>query len=336
MGGKGLVLAAIGLSCVHGDGMANVLATLLKGEKAPLRRVGGFFNSSFENQITALPGTREPGAQADRLPELLSIALNDLLGNAAAVWPRAHAVLPCALLLAEAGRPGAVPPALRTRLVELVRSKINTATGLDLDITVFQDSEVGLGTWAEQALPRNEPCILVAVDSCVTREALRELDDHGLLFSRRNPYGVVPGEAATAILLLPTDKDDGFRITRAAVTLEPVREFEERDTDFAAMTEAVAACFSAPPDLWLSDLNNSRYRAAQLAHAVLRKGGQAPVMALPLKFGYCGAVSGTLGLVCAHAVEGATSSVLISMSNLSGKCCVIRVEKEADPLLYEG
>lgn len=316
-----LSLAACGVDCVHGTGAEAALQAIAAQAKAPLRRLDNFFNSGFEKQIVALPPQRRPAPMRMRLPELLQFALHDLQGRLHGQGLTLPRPLSCTLLLAEAGYPGAASPEVRAALV----AQIEAFLGAPQQIRIIEKGAAGIGLWAETSLTSGGAHLLLAVDSLCTIEALQELDDSGLLFSRRSPHGLVPGEAAMAALFLPGASQGQIELRKAAVATEPVIEFEEKDTDFAAMSDAAGRCLDRSPDLWIADTNNSRYRAAQLAHAVLRVGGGAPVCALPLFFGDCGSVNGCLAMLVAQQPDKTGTRAMITTSNRSGLCAAVLV-----------
>ncbi|KGJ06671.1 hypothetical protein SAMN04487972_102283 [Paracoccus halophilus] len=89
----------------------------------------------------------------------------------------------------------------------------------------------------------------------------------------RDRHGLIPGEAVIAArVMMASTVPPLAAITGPGVEVEPVREFDEGGTNHAAMTAACAAALPASGggSCWITDWDNSRYRAAELSYSELR------------------------------------------------------------------
>ena len=306
-------LAAMGLTSAFGAGLQTALTALRDSEQHALRRHDGFFNAGFEQQTLALPKGRDPENDTLRFPDLLAEAIDDLMTQHAAPLEPLHLVM-----LSPEGAEG------MSAYLQMAAERVSSVWPVATTSVHDAGGAPGLADWLAHAAPplaqRGMSVIVLAVDSLCTPARLRSLDTQNKLFSRRMPWGLIPGEGAAALLLL-SDSQPGLRFLRAATALEAVVEFSDEDTDFAAMSHAAGNVLGDAPRLWVSDWNNSRYRASQLAHAILRVGGNATVLHPAARFGDCGAVFGPLAIVSALAhPDYAMDPVVISASNGTGLC----------------
>jgi 3-oxoacyl-[acyl-carrier-protein] synthase I len=161
---------------------------------------------------------------------------------------------------------------------------------------------------------RVDHCVVLAVDSLLSLDRLAALDAVYRLKSLRGVDGIIPGEAAVALLLERADSPAG---RRALARLGPLQAAVESQpfTSVAASTGVAlsavlrSACAEAPPlpvSWLLADLNGESYRAHEWGLARARLGSQ---LRQPLRLvhpadclGEVGAAIGGVLLSC--AIEG--------------------------------
>lgn len=116
-------------------------------------------------------------------------------------------------------------------------------------------------------------------------------------------------------------------ITGMGVEIEPVREFDNGGTDYAAMTTAAAAALPATDGVscWITDWNNSRYRAAELSYSELRLrrrlGQNAEISHSPLVFGDVGAAG--LGVAMVMGIMQPSSLLTASISGSGDRAALV-------------
>ena len=201
------------------------------------------------------------------------------------------------------------------------------------DLRRHPGAQAGLGhaiaASADSPVPHH---LIIAADSFCDRGRMDHLLATDRLMSQRNPWGIVPGEAAGVLWLRHGGDAGQGRIAGLGLAHEDVPEDAEAETDYRALSLAVReACKDAEPRAvagWWADANNSRYRAAEVAHALVRA---APFWLMPgvepdypaLAFGDCGAASGLTALHCALA--SGVGAGLITLSAPGGARSAIRL-----------
>jgi hypothetical protein len=160
--------------------------------------------------------------------------------------------------------------------------------------------------------------VLVATsDSYNDLHRLNRLNDQKCLFTQRNQFGFIPGEPADILLFTrQIEPTPSLRILGAGQMVESVKEYQEADSIFNALSEAAFTATEIALQergkrtigAWVADWNNSRYRATELAFAIHRlnptclKSGLLPVYPA-LQFGDVGAAYGCVAIILAHSAR---------------------------------
>lgn len=302
-----LPLAAIGLSSAFGAGLENHLDKV-KGRGNAFRRQRKFMGSDFKPQLTAFDGDLGFEPALTRMEALATAALDDL---APPVLPP-DGKLHIAIALPEpAVDEGLSPPALSGLAETLFQLAARRLDRGDAIFHQFHDGSAAVATAILHCHPTLQPgdaLLILATDSYRCRQRLGVMMGAGRLFSKQDRYGLIPGEAAAALLFV-SDVDDGglTDVLGAAVQTERVGEFDEGGTDFAALSSACRYAVGDTTDipLWITDWNNGRYRAAELSYCQLRLQyaltDRPDILHLPLIFGDIGAATLGVGLGIATA-----------------------------------
>ena len=195
-----MFVVSTGMVCSVGLGAAAACAAMRAGiakfDELPYR----------DNQGEPIIGAVVPGLDPDlklgrRLIEILALALVDCLGEKPAIPP---SKIPVLVGLAEEGRPegGA---ALADTIVAGVQAKL----GLRFHPTLWRAIPKG-HTAGFEALrivrelfqnPDIPACFVCGVDSYINASSLLWLDQNWRLKTPANQHGLIPGEAAAAVLL---------------------------------------------------------------------------------------------------------------------------------------
>lgn len=147
--------------------------------------------------VEAVESTRE----ADRMAELALAAIRDMLTQPDGGGQEADL-----LLSLPAYRPGFGPEDARA-LVEKIRGSVESAFSLREVVTGQYDQAGGVMAIAT-AMNRianggRRHCIVVATDSYIGADSLDWFEAHQRLKTVTNPFGLIPGEAAAAMLVGP-------------------------------------------------------------------------------------------------------------------------------------
>lgn len=281
-----------------------------------MRRLRGFLGSDFKPQLAAFADGLDTNCTLDRIAILAERALEDLVAQLAgldlAIERTGVRVAVC--LPAPNAVEGLDQMALR-HCGEALAVRVAYHTALPVEATsLFLSNGSGMAEAVAdqmQDTARGTSLIVVCADSFCCRTRLRGLGDAGHLFGKTTQYGLVPGEAASAILMRMSAHSHGsFAITGAGVAHDPVGEADAGDSDYAAMTNACVAAIgdSGPIQHWISDWNNSRYRAAEMSYAQLRLTAQLErplqVVHPVLRLGDVGAAGPAVALSLAANLEG--------------------------------
>ncbi|ABD55929.1 hypothetical protein [Jannaschia sp. CCS1] len=324
-----------------GSGLWSVLAPDLAGTRAALadsrrglRRQRGFLGDDFKPQLTAFDG--ELGAQAapDRMQQLATLALDDLAGALPDLPPGPLAL---ALLLPEPAPEEGLDQATLTELGRDLASLASSRIGRNVARPALHlDGAVGLAATlnAHASALMQAPLLVLAVDTLACRRRLLTRLDASALFSDANPWGMVPGEGAAALLLGPGPAE-APHIAGFALEREPIGEADPGDSDYGAITRA---CWTALPEdsrpvtRWLTDWNNSRYRAAEMSYLRLRIGevladGTEPDH-LALRLGETGAAGPAMALAI-HGFEAGGRILLTSGAPGSNLRAVVVIDGPA-------
>lgn len=204
-----MYIGGAGMVCPVGLYAASACAAMRAG-------ISGFSELPYLDNLgqpvtgAVVPGF-EPGVgRVGRLTQMLSRALEDLLGNQPALDT---GTIPLLVGMAEPQRPGggvsttewvvpAIEGALKRRFHDRfsqVLAKGHTA-GFELLRT------------AREILQRTnlDACIVAAVDSCANASTLHWLEQCDRLKTPQNSNGVIPGEAASAVLVLRKPYGNSF------------------------------------------------------------------------------------------------------------------------------
>lgn len=148
----------------------------------------------------AVPDLAESFEDDDRIVALLCLALEDLLRED---LPFSLERVPLLIGLAEPSRPGPAAPA--ATLVARVQQRLGVRFHPDLSQSIVRGHAAGAeALWKARELFKNgavPACVVAGVDSYLNGPALAWLEQHGRLKTPDNSNGVIPGEAAAAVLL---------------------------------------------------------------------------------------------------------------------------------------
>jgi hypothetical protein len=258
-------LTNMGLATAFGPTLA---ATQSADQTSAYFRNAQFMNAAFAPQVCAFRTRDGLGVFEDRVAVLLQEAVLDLLS-------RQHVGVDVDVVLHLAEPAEGLPRARLTALADVLLPQIAgmlrahgalRPTGLR---AVFGAQTGPFVTLTGVAVPT----LLLMADSYSDAVRMQAMSDAGLLFTREAPYGLVPGEAAGAMLIVP-DADAGLAVlTGVAATNEPTGERDGRDSVFTGLSDAAFDALDGTADRVvrvLSDWNNSRYRASELAYCLQR------------------------------------------------------------------
>lgn len=190
-----------------------------------------------------------------------------------------------------------------------------------------------------------ETCVVGGVDSYVEPVVLEALEYHGLLATPSRPAGMVPGEAASFLVVeRPSRGRAGLAVIEGAVAASaPGNRLEEGGEPGRALAEAiaVAAVAGGAPQLVLGGLNGDERRAWDWGHALLRLRLRGLLDGTPewhaaLSFGEVGAAAGPVAACWAaqaFARDRAGSPVLVWLADDGGNCGAFMIQ--ATPLIAE-
>lgn len=151
-------------------------------------------------------GAAVPGLSLDlqfgsRLLEMLAMALRDSLSGAPGLVTEK---VPLLVGLAEAGRPG-TNTALAKEIIPQVQEKLGVRFHPELSMSIPKGHTAGFEALriARDFVERKEiaGCLVCGVDSYINASSLFWLDQNWRLKRERHTDGVIPGEAAAAVLM---------------------------------------------------------------------------------------------------------------------------------------
>ncbi len=198
-------IAAVGMVCSVGTNAraacAAMRARVMRFEEVP------FLDARGKVVISAPAVEVVEGRQGyHRLGPLLRGALADCLGGDRETRADFLRTLPCLVVIGDAERPG-----YPADIVGVLTSELREECGADLHAetrlgpigsTGFFDALVH----ARTLLARAPACLVIAVDSLINRKTLAWLDSRRRLKTEDNSDGVIPGEAAAALLLTSPER----------------------------------------------------------------------------------------------------------------------------------
>ena len=203
-----MYIYSTGIVCSVGLNSAAACAAMRAG-------VAGFQELGYhDNQGEPVVGAVVPGmdtglSQKQRLVELLTQALAECAGQETR---QAFETIPLLIGLAESGRPGG-----SDRYVDTILDDVQTRLGISFHPTLSQALQKGhtagfeaLGL-ASELLESGQAtaCLICGVDSFANGSSLQWLDKFFRLKTSSNSDGVIPGEAAAAVLVRPLPSPSG-------------------------------------------------------------------------------------------------------------------------------
>jgi hypothetical protein len=278
-------LAEIGLATAFGPTLAATFEAM-ETQRSAYFANPAFIGSSFRRQVCAFRSPEEIGTLEDRCKALLAEALDDLCQRLDARSGFSSQAVTVFLNLPESTDEDGVP---EDRLFDLAKDLAELLTARLKDFGKLRPLKVvvGFGGQAGAAAvlaslgnpEASASVLLLCVDSFSDAKRLQALADQQLLLTSESAYGLVPGEAGGAMLFMTERSPENTPLAQlmgAAVETEPVGERQEKNSVFAALSDAAFAALkgvSAPVSQLVSDWNNSRYKASELAYAVHRLSG---------------------------------------------------------------
>ncbi|MCC6559329.1 MAG: hypothetical protein IT372_40925 [Polyangiaceae bacterium] len=277
-------VTAVGMASGLGDGAADALAAIRAG-------ICGFEEIEGYSPLTAPGAALEPLIAAPAGPPprtaaatvaLLAVALQDLVARAGiarrdlAATPVFAAVpAPDRSPRARAIGAGLFPGLARRAGIAVAPGSAILSRG---HAGVFVAIQAALSAFARGA----GACVVAGIDSWLDVESLSALDAADRLKTPRNPDGLIPGEAAVAILIEPPGRPRRGGLPLCAIGA-PGLATEEKPIGcgdpstgggLAAAIQAAAGEGTAPLSWALGDLNGEMYRAAEWGRARVRAAAQ--------------------------------------------------------------
>jgi 3-oxoacyl-[acyl-carrier-protein] synthase I len=339
-------VVSTGMACCVGLGAEAACAAMRAGismfEELP------YFDNSGEPIVgTVLPDLKPGLRGSERLVEILSLAVSDCLADGQ------HEPSSVALLvgLAEPKRPGGGGELAET-IVGTVQQKLGVRFHPHWSRAFARGHTAGFeALGAARELLRQErvgACLICGVDSYINANSLAWLERHWRLKTPDNSDGVIPGEAAAAVLLqnLGAAQDstaDAVRVTGLGFAKESVDVFSEEPLLGLGLTEAARAALGEAGlefheiDLRLSDVTGEHYgfkeQALMLARLMRQRREEFPIWHCADSIGDTGAAAGICQLVMAfHAFRkrAATADrVICFTSAVPGDRAVVVLERQA-------
>lgn len=196
---------------------------------------------------------------------------------------------------------------------------------------------------------RVSTALVCAVDSLASPETLRFLGDEGLLKTEDHPTGIIPGEAAVALLLSPASaaraESQGTPVFLRSVALDtdPHPAGSDRPTDAQPLAGCLLTALGplapqARAPLLISDHDGQHWRAYEWGLLLLQLASRAHTLAdapawMPaLSFGHTGVSSGGLGAAVAFRAfqrgYAPAPSILVLSSSDTGERAALHFSSE--------
>ena len=196
---------------------------------------------------------------------------------------------------------------------------------------------------------RVSTALVCAVDSLASAETVRFLREEGLLKTEDHPTGIIPGEAAVALLLSPAPAAKGAApgapvfLRGVALDTDPHPVGADRPTDAQPLAGCIVSALGplapqARAPLLVSDHDGQHWRAYEWGTLQLQLASRAPALAeapawLPaMSFGHTGVASGGLGAAVAlRAFQrgyAPAPSILVLSSSATGERAAIHLSSE--------
>lgn len=331
-------ICAIGLTCPLGADAATALRAYGEGARAFEKARGLYGSDGLSPTLAWVHPFDAPRDFGTRLALLLEGALAEPLAMIGRLTAH-RAAIPFAVILPSWLRKTSVPDRIRERIAAI------TSVRLDGPHFIFGDRNAGLdaliGISGSIVRRRTAIGLIAAVDSFIHPLVLDRLTIDDRIFRAGNPYGVVPGEAASAVLV--ADEASAGRALPRRGRLRDHRQNREPE-DVAAPKCIVGRGLARTLDYGersdisrlIVDLTGERWRAEEFGFAVaatptdltaLAADPEAPALAfgdieaatglayLALALGdrapRASGESGRLTLVSTSSREGGRSSVLV-------------------------
>lgn len=273
-----LYLSDIGWSSPFGPGLETTLSALKTGERR-LAKSESFVGSDFKPQVCCFQPSANLQGFEPRVIHLVEEAVDDLLAQHDQHVSLNVDVILC---LAEASDLDGLPKAhlekLGFSLADRVARQLS-GSALQISSTRFVAAgQAGPARVLESIYKKgitDRAFLLICADSLADRRRLTALIDQQRLFSDGSPYGLVPGEAAGALLLLPQamlHKEEMMSVLSAGSCLEEIGELEMRDSLFSGLSDSALKALDAlqlnkgDVSQIYSDFNNGRYRAGETSY----------------------------------------------------------------------
>jgi 3-oxoacyl-[acyl-carrier-protein] synthase-1 len=304
-----------------------------------------------DNDGSPIVGARVPGVDPElgpgaRMIELLAKAIADCVGRR----PEGHpGSIPLLIVLPERDRPG-VPPGLAADLLAKLPDKLGLR-GLEGSLRILESGHTGafeaLQVARELLARGSSACLVAGVDSFLRARSLLWLDEHMRLKTPKNPDGVVPGEAAAAVLLAsaPGRTDaPSVRVSGLGFATEAAHVLSEEPLLGLGMTAAARAALGEAGigmheiALRVADVAGEAYGFKELvlcAARLIRQGvEQFPLLHPAESIGDVGAAAGCVAVIVARdaMLNGSElGKVLCSTASVAGARAVAVLERTSTP-----
>ncbi len=307
-----MYITATGMVCSVGLNAAAACAAMRAG-------IANFAELPYhDNQGEPIIGAMVPGLtrtfkREEHLIEMLAMALVDCLQNKT-LEPSSN--IPLFVSLAEPERPGGCA-VLADSIIGRLQNKFNINFHPDLSQTIQKGHTGGFDALrtARKLLQdtRIPACLICGVDSYINASSMLWLDQHWRLKTDENSDGVIPGEAAAAVLLQRQAEPDskiGVRITGLGFGYEKANVLSEEPllglglTDAARSALAEAGIKMHEIDFRISDVTGESYgfkeQALVLSRLMRARRDELPIWQCAEAIGDCGAAAGVCQIVIAR------------------------------------
>lgn len=304
-----MYVSAPGLACPVGldaeSACAAIRAGIAQFEDLP------YLDNAGEPVIGAMVPGIDPGlSRARRLLEILVLALQDTLAKVPSLPLDSIPLIVC---LAEPDRPGGGGE-LGRHVIGAVEKRMGVGFHPDYSGAVVKGNTAGFRALrvARRLMQEGDirACLICAADSFINARSLLWLDQHWRLKTEENSDGVIPGEAAAAMLVTPEPTGSALRLRGVGFATEPAHVLSEEPLLGLGLTEAVRRALAearlniADTSFRLSDVTGEHYGFKELALAIARlmrsEADEYPIWHVADCIGDTGAVAGLCQLVLAH------------------------------------
>jgi len=329
-----LSIRSLGLSCAGGASRAEV-EECYANEDAPYGSHEDFLDSAFDDLTCAFRDTTTLSTFEERCLEMCSEAWDDCFSE-----EKPKEAVTAIVLLPESDKLTAMPKKrvvdYSVQIHDLLLSKAAADAVNVTDWRFCNQSQASLAKALQLAFQNGtQDYILIGADSFCDRNRLAAASKEGMLFSAKDKWGFVPGEAAGALWLTP-NLMSGPVIFGAGYSLEEITERHDGNTDHAALSIAIqTACESIPKasaNAWVSDANNGRYKINEYLFASHRAADfwlqdDYETIHAPSIFGECGTAYGFIAIMISLQ-KSSQSQCIISASSPIGHRGAILLQTE--------